>query len=155
MTHTARVTPTGTPFDEGFSSKITFSLDSDLPFWEKTVGAPGIDGGDPIPTSTMFNTAWHTMVPRTLKRMTPFQVQGAFSSGTIDAVLALVNQRNGYVTITWPDGTYYSFPGYLKSFTPGQAAEGNPLDGTIEVVPTCTVSNVEEGPDVHEQGTGT
>ena len=153
MTHTDRVTPVGTPFDEGFSSKITFAADPDLSFWETVVGAPGIDGGDPVPTTTMHNTAIRTKAPRQLKEHMPFQVQGKFSSGTIDQVYALINV-NGWITSQWPDGTQYSYPGYLKSFTPGQAQEGNPLEGTIEVVPTGQISGTETAYDVLEQGTG-
>jgi hypothetical protein len=154
MTHTARQTPVGTPFDDGYQSLITFSADPDLSFWEQAVGAPGIDGGDAIPTSSMHNASLRTFAPRKLKSLTPFQVQGKFSSGTLDQVNALVNV-NGWITITWPDDTLYSFPGFLKSFNPGLAQEGNPMQGTIEVVPTMQVAGVETDFDVDEQGTGT
>lgn len=154
MTHTARQTPVGTPFDEGYQSLITFAADPDLSFWEQVVGAPGIDGGDPVPTSSMHNVALRTLAPRKLRSLTPFQVQGKFSSGTLDQIAALCN-KNGWITITWPDETDYSFPGYLKSFTPGQAQEGNPLVGTIEVVPTMQISGVETDFQVAEAGTGT
>jgi hypothetical protein len=154
MTHTDRVTPTGTPFDEGYQSLITFAADSNLSFWETVVGAPGIDGGDPVPTTTMHNTAVRTKAPRKLKEHTPFQVQGKFSSGTIDQVYALINV-NGWITVKWPDGTQYSFPGYLKAFQPGQAQEGNPLEGTLEIIPTGQISGVETAYQVAEQGTGT
>lgn len=102
----------------------------------------------------MHNVSLRTFAPRQLKTLTPFQVQGKFSSGTLDQVNALVNV-NGWITITWPDGTYYSFPGFLKSFNPGQAQEGNPMQGTLEVVPTMQISGTETDFDVHEQGTGT
>lgn len=154
MTHTARVAPVGTPFDEGYSSKIAHASDPDLSFWETVVGAPGIDGGDPVPTSTMHNLVVHTLAPRHLKRHTPFQVQGKFSGGTIDQVYALINV-NGWITIIWPDATRYSFPGYFKSFTPGQAQEGNPLEGTLEVVPTMQISGVETEYDLGVSSTGT
>ena len=150
-THTARTTPVGTFFDEGYQSLITFAADADLSFWETVVGAPGIDGGDPVPTTTMHNTAIRTKSPRQLKEHMPFQVQGKFSSGTIDQVYALINV-NGWITITWPDETQYSFPGYLKSFTPAQAQEGNPLEGTLEVVPTGQIAGVETEYGVAEQG---
>ena len=151
MTHTDRVTPTGTPFDDGYQSLIAFAADPDLDFWEEVVGAPGIDGGDPIPTTTHHNTALRTFAPRSLKTMTPFQVQGRFASGTVDQVDALINQ-NGWITVKWPDGTEYSFVGYLKSFQPGQAQEGNPLQGVIEIIPTNQLSGVETDFQVAEQG---
>lgn len=154
MTHTARVSPTGDRFDEGYQSLIAFAADSNLTFWETIVGAPGIDGGDPIPTTTMHNTALRTMAPHQLKTLTPFQVQGKFNGNTIDQVYALIN-INGWITVTWPDGTNYSFVGYLKSFQPGQAQEGNPLEGTIEIVPTNQLSGTETAYDVQVAGTGT
>jgi len=153
MTHTTRQTPAGTPFDEGYQSLIAFAADPDLSFWETVVGAPGVDGGDPVPLTTMHNTALHTLAPRHLKRMTPFQVQGKFGIGTLDQVFALINV-NGWITINWPTGRV-SFPGYLKSFQPAQAQEGNPLEGSIEIVPTMQINGVETDFDVDETGTGT
>jgi hypothetical protein len=154
MTHTARVTPTGLPFDEGYQSLITFSADPNLTFWETVVGAPGVDGGDPVPTTTMHNQDVHTLSPRKLKRMTPFQVQGKFNADTIDEVYALINDRDGWVTIQWPDKSQFSFPGYLKSFQPAQAQEGNPFEGTIEVVPTMQIAGVETEHKVAVGGSG-
>lgn len=156
MTHTARVTPAiASFFDEGYQSLITHSADPDLLFGERIVGAPGIDGGDPVPTTTMHNTTVRTLAPRQLKSHTPFQVQGAFGGATIDQVYALINVE-GWITITWPDGTNYSIPGYYKSFTPGQAQEGNPLEGTLEVVPTMRdpTTKAETEYDLQVVGTG-
>lgn len=154
MTHTARVTPTGSFFDEGYQSLITHASDPNLSFWETIVGAPGIDGGDPVPTTTMHNVAVRTLAPRHLKSHTPFQVQGKFNGNTIDEVYALINV-NGWITITWPDETNYSFPGYFKSFTPNQAQEGNPLEGTLEVVPTMQIAGAETAYELQVAGTGT
>lgn len=154
MTHTTRQAPVGTPFDEGYQSLIAFAADPDLSFWETIVGAPGMDGGDPVPTTTMHNTSLRTFAPRHLKTLTPFQVQGKFSSGTIDQVNALINS-NGWMTVKWPDETEYSFVGIVKSFTPGAAQEGNPLEGTLEIVPTNQINGVETDYQIAEQGTGT
>jgi hypothetical protein len=57
--------------------------------------------------------------------------------------------------VHWPDETNYSFPGYLKSFQPGQAQEGNPLEGVIEIVPTMQISGTETEYDLQVAGTGT
>jgi len=154
MTHTTRVSPVGTMFDEGYQSLITFAADPDFSFWEEVVGAPGIDGGEPVPTTTMHNTTIRTKSPRQLKEHTPFQVQGRIASGTIDQAYALINV-NGWITVKWPDGTQYSFPGYLKSIQPGQAQEGTPLQATLEIVPTGQISGTETEYQLAEQGTGT
>lgn len=154
VTHTPRETPSGTAFDGGYQSLITFAADPDVEFWETAVGAPGIDGGDPIPTTTMHNTALHTAAPQHLKKLTPFQVVGRLGSGTVDQMEALINV-NGWITITWPDGTEYSFPGFLKSINFSQAQIGTPMESTIEVVPTSQISAVETDHGVAEEGTGT
>ena len=146
-THTTRVDPDQLFYDEGYQSLIAFEDDSNLLFGETVVGAPGIDGGDPVPTTTMFNATYRTKAPRKLKELTPFQVQGKFCSGTIDAVFALINE-NQWITVTWPDGAQYSFPGFLKSFQPAQAQEGNPLEGTLEIVPTMQIDGDEEDHEV-------
>ena len=153
MTYTSRGTPVGTPFDEGYRTLIAFAQDPDLSFWESVVGAPGIDGGDPIPTFTHWNDARETYAPRALKRNLPFQVVGKFASGTLDQVDAIINQ-NDWITVRWPDMTGYSFPGFLKSFQPGQAQPGAPLEATLEVVPTMQISGVETDFIVLEQGSG-
>ncbi len=154
MTHTNRIEPPGRPFDEGFSCKIAFSADPDVSFWETVVGAPGLEGGDPVPLTTMFNQTYHTVSPRKLIRLTPFQVQGKFNVTTFDQLRALINDRDGWVSLNWPDDSRYSFPGYLKSFQPAQAQEGNPLEGTIEIVPTMQIDGVETDP-MTDEGTGT
>lgn len=157
MSHTTRVAPTnvGGEFDDGQNTKITFSLDPDVEFWESVTGAPGFDAGDPIPMTTHFNSAVHTAEPPTLKRFTPFQVQGKIGKGTVDALYAICGQKNGWVTITWPDGTQYSIPAYLKSFQPGQAQAGSPLEGTIEIVPTMRISGSEQNYMLAPEGSGT
>lgn len=155
MTHTDRETPVGTPFDEGYQSLITFSLDPDLSFWETIVDSPGFDGGDPVPVYTMHNTTYRCVAARSLVTVTPFQVKGKFSSGTIDQIMAIINDDSGWVTVQWPDGTQLSVPAYLKSFKADQSQEGAPLEGTIEIVPTMRIGTNETGYQVAEQGTGT
>ena len=140
-------------YDEGYRSLIAFEDDPTLEFWEQVVGAPGIDGGDPIPTTTMHNNVLRTKASRKLKELMPFQVQGKFNSGTVDAVYALINNVQ-WITVRWPDGATYSFPGFCKSWTPGQAQEGNPLEGTLEIVPTGQIDSEETEHEV-AAGTGT
>jgi hypothetical protein len=153
MTVTARNILPQEFYDEGYRSLIAFEDDPDLEFWEMVVGAPGIDGGDPVPTTTMHNNALRTKAPRKLKELMPFQVQGKFNSGTVDAVYAQINVVQ-WITIHWPDSATYSFPGFIKSFQPGQAQEGNPLEGTLEVVPTGQIDSTETEHSV-VAGTGT
>ena len=153
VTHTPRTTPAGVAFDEGYQSFIAFAADDDLEFWETAVGAPGLDGGEPIPTTTHHNSALKTKAPQSLIELTPFQVTGRFNSATVDKVRALINV-NGWITITWPDLTEFSFLGYLRGFQPSQATVGAPLEGTITIEPTSQEAGVETDYQVAEQGTG-
>lgn len=139
---TARVTPTGTKLDNGFSTKITFANDADVSFWEKTVTPPGIDGGDGIDITTMFNTAWRTKAARTLKELTDASVTAAYDPNVHSQIVALVNVEQ-LITVTFPDTSTLDFYGYLKSFTPGEFQEGEQPTADIEVV--CTNLNPNTG----------
>lgn len=154
VTHTTRTTPSGTQWDDAHSAKIAFAADPDVSFWETAVGAPGIDGGDPIDMTTHHNSALTTRAPRVLKTVTPFQVVGRIASGTYDELEALINV-NGWITVSFRDSTNYSFPGYLKSVAYGQSVSGNPQEATLEIIPTSQVSGVETDHGIQEQGTGT
>ena len=56
-----RGTPAGNAMTDGFPVKIACGANPTISFWEKQVMPFGMDGGDPIPTSTMFNILYHTI----------------------------------------------------------------------------------------------
>lgn len=132
---TARVTPTGTPMGDGFSTKITIGADPNITFWEKTVTPPGVDGGDPVETTTMFNTTWRTMRARQLKTLTEVSATVAYDAAVYDEIVTQVNNETT-ITVKFPAGDTIAFYGYLRSFTPGEIAEGSQPEATIVIQPT-------------------
>jgi hypothetical protein len=139
---TARVTPPIAGFKDGFSTKIAFAADSNVTLWEKTVKPPGVDGGDPIETTTMFNATYRTMAARSLKTLTNGTTTCAYHSSVLPQIVALINVE-GAITIHFPDGSTWDFFGYLKSFEPQEHVEGEQPTANCEFV--CT--NVDPSDD--------
>ena len=142
MTTSTRIAPTGVPLDDGHATKITFAADTNVTFWEKSVKPPGLDGGDAIDQTTMFNTVYRTTAPRALKTLTEVSCTAAWDPVCYTDILALIN-INGWITIRFPDGTTLDFVGFLKSFEPGELVEGTQPECTITVVPTNQLLGVE------------
>lgn len=138
MTTTARSAPGGVKPDDGFSSLIAFAADPDISFWEKTVKPPGLDGGEPIDTTTMHNTSLRTMGPRSLATMTPFTTKVTYDPEVYDQILAIINTA-GWVTVHFWDGSTIDFYGYLQKFEPDDLSEGAQPEATVTIVPTNTV----------------
>jgi hypothetical protein len=134
---------------------VALAADPDINFWEKSVTPPGLDGGDPVETSTMHNVRWRSMHPRALITMTPFQMTAAYDPEVYDSILDLINVQTT-VTVHFPDGSSLAFFGYLQKFEPGELVEGSQPEATITVVPTNRdpVTCDEEDP-VYTAGTGT
>ncbi len=144
--NTHRVTPAGDHYTDGNFTKIAFSANPSIKFWEKTVTPPGIDNGEPIPNDTMFNQFWRRVEPRKLNSVPPFTVTCAYTGATWDAVKAICGQR-GSVTVRFPNYDQLDFFGYLKSFMPGAHADSAPPEGTLTIVVTNwdPVNKVEQG----------
>lgn len=132
---TVRQTPTGIKLDDGYSTKVTFGRDPDMSVWEKTVKPPGIDGGDAIDTTTMHNTSWRTMAPRSLRTLTEHTFTAAYDPLIYTQILAVLN-INDQITVRFPDGSTLAFWGYLKGFEVSDHTEGEQPEATVTVVPT-------------------
>lgn len=143
----ARTTPVGIKLEDGYSTKIAFTRDVDVSFWEITVTPPGWDGGDEIDTTTMHNTRYRTKSARSLKEMTPMSASVAYDPQVLDQIRELINAE-GTVTCHFPDGSSWAFYGYLKTFTPGEHSEGDMPTADIEIVPTQwdPANRAEEAP---------
>lgn len=152
MTTTARTSPGGTPPEDGWSSKIAFAADPDISFWEKTVKPPGVEGGDPIDTTTMFNTTYRTQSPRSLKSLTNSTARVTYDAEVIDQIIALVNV-NGWITIHFPNSDTWDFPGWLKTFNPAELSEGAQPEADIEIVCSMHLIGTETALDFTESAT--
>ena len=146
-TLTARTTPGGIKLGDGFSSKIAFALDSNIELYEIEVQPPGIDGGEAISTTTMHNVAYRTKAPRSLIEATDSTIKAAYDPIAYTSIKAIVNRR-GSITVHFPDGSTYTFYGYLRSFVPDSMVEGTMPVATVVIVETDEdpVAHTEVGP---------
>lgn len=149
-----RVAPTGFRLDDGFVAKLIFETDEGLDIWEKDVGIPGIDGGDPIETTTQHNVFYRTFAPRQLDTLTSFQVVAAYDPCVYADLLTKVNV-NQTITILFPDTSTLAFYGYLRSVEFSPMVEGEQPEVTLTIQPTNfdPANCVEAGPVVDCNGT--
>ncbi len=156
MAGTTRSTPGGIMLGDGYSTKIAFSSDPDIEFWERTVKPPGIDGGDPVDRTTMHNLTWRTMASRALRTLTNSSVTAGYDPKVFDSIVAIINVEQE-ITVHFPDGSILIFYGYLKSFEPNEHSEGALPEATIEIVPTNTnpTTGAESSPDYRSSSTAT
>jgi hypothetical protein len=152
MTTTTRVAPTGTFQDDGFSTKIAFAADDNVTFWERTVKPPGWDGGDAIDTTTMFNSTYRTMAPRSLISGTAVTGTAAYDPKVLSEIIALLNV-NGWITIHHPNTDTWDFVGFLRLFDPNENTEGEFPLASFEVIVSNTLAGVETAPVFTENST--
>lgn len=145
---TTRVTPTGRKLDEGFPTKIAFSRAANVSFWEKTVQPPGVDGGEPVDTTTMHNTAWRTKNPRVLVSLEPHTTKVAYDPNVYNTIVNTLINAKGSITVRFPDGSTLDYFGYLQKFEPDAIEEGKQPEATVTIVPTNfdSANNVEAAP---------
>jgi len=131
----SRPTPTGIRLDDGFSTEVVFAAAPNIGFWEKIVTPPGLDGGDPVITTTMHNITYRTKAPRKLVEMTEFSMRVAYDPALYNSAFALLNVQTT-VTVFFPDGLKLAFYGFLRSLKPDGLEEGKQPEMEAMVVPT-------------------
>ncbi len=132
--------------DDGFSTLITFAEDSNVQMWEKEVTPPGVSGGGPNDTSTMRNTAWRTLAPKSLKTLTPCSSVVAYDPAVYDEIITMLND-NQQITLTFPDDSTVTFWGWIDEFTPNANVEGAQPTANITIQPSNqNASQVETAP---------
>lgn len=140
--------PSGRRLDDGHATFITFSLNDDIGLWEKGVKPPGVEGGESVDTTTMRNLIYRTKNPRKLKELTNMSGTCAYDEFVLAAVVDMVNKLQT-ITVTFPNGRTWSFPGYLKTFDPQELSEGAQPVASYTIVPTMqNAAGVETGPTV-------
>lgn len=146
-TPSARVEPTGIKLRDGYRTLVTFAADTNLNVWEISITPPGLDGGDPIDTTTMWNDRWRSMSSRALITMTEFKMDCAYDPVIYSEALSLINLETT-VTVRFPDTSTLAFYGFLKSFEMDALEEGTFPKCTITVVPTNAdpTTGAEEDP---------
>lgn len=153
-TAVVRVNPSDSgeiPLYDGHGTLVTINGDPNIAFWEKEVQPPGIEAGDEIDTTTMFNTLWRTFIPGSLISMTEITFSAAYDPVLYTQILDQIKVNQG-ITITFPDGSTVAIWGFLKSFTPQTTSEGEQPVADLTVVATNWDPDnaVEAGPTVVE-----
>jgi len=128
-------TPSGKMLEDGYQTVITFADEPTIGLWEKTVTPPGQEGGEKVDVTTMHNVNVRTYAARFLKEVTDSQMTVAYDPAVLVDILALINVP-GKISITFPDGSTWTFDGYLKNFQPGAIAEGTQPEATCSIVAT-------------------
>lgn len=138
--------PTGNRIDDGHSTTITFSSNPSVKLWEKQVTPAGIEGGGANDITTMRNETWRTRSPKKLKTLTECSFTAAYDPAVYSQILAMINV-NQQITVTFPNGKFLKFWGWLDKFTPARAVEGSQPEAECTVIPSNqNASGVETAP---------
>ena len=142
-----RELPNGIKLEDGFASFVTFAAAKDFCLFEKSITPPGIQGGELIDTTTMFNSVWRTFRPRSLKTMTNVKFSALYDPNFYVQALAIINVVTS-VTVQFSDGSKLAVWGALLNITPGAMEEGAcPMcDVEVGVTNEDPVARTEEPP---------
>ena len=127
---------------DGYQTTISFdSADADSGviiediMEEKEVTPPGVSGGGSTDATTMRNSVWRTVNPKSLKTLTPFSLVIAYDVALFDQMVNMIND-NQEMTITFPDESTLVFWAFIDEFTPNANVEGEQPTATIAIIPT-------------------
>ncbi len=135
MPTTPRTAPTGAAMQDGYKTVIAFAADPDILLWEESVQPPGVDGGEKMSMTTMFNDEWHTFAAQALKMLTDSAITCKYVPAAYPLIVALVN-INGWITIHFPNLGTLDFVGYLQSAIPNSHEIGTPPTIALKINPT-------------------
>ena len=143
----ARSAQTGIKLVDGYRSQITIALNPAINFWEKSNKPPGVDGGEPIPQTTMSNNLWRTMAARSLQTLTTSTSKAAYDPVLYTEILAVLNKPTT-ITQSFGDGSTLAYYGYIQKMEFAELVEGTQPECDVTIVPTNfdPVNHVEAGP---------
>lgn len=142
-----RVEPSGIPLHDGMKCVKACAADLNILLYEIETGIPGVDGGDPIDTSTQWNDDYRTMRSRQLKTLTEHTVKFAYDPAALGEIDAIINNETSWTDL-FPDGSTYSYYGFARMVEYDPLVEGTMPTGTLTICPTNwdPVNRVEAGP---------
>ena len=150
---TARGTPFGHRLKDGFKCFYTFAALPKLSVWETEATPIGMDAGDKINTTTMFNVAVVTYAAPQLIDFTDGQFVGAYDPKVKTQLVSMLGVEQ-VITCTYSNGDTEAFYGFLKSAQFGSMVRNGMPTGTFVIV--CTnvdpINDVEEVPVITLSG---
>ena len=136
---------------DGFSTTVAFDSDSDVKLYEKSVMAPGIDAGGAIDITTMRNATWRTFAAKSLKTLSEASMTVSYDGSVYSEIILLLGVTDK-ITVTFPDGGTFEFHGFLNTFSPGSAEEGEQPEADCSIVITNATEAGVETPPVYVAG---
>ncbi len=154
-TPSTRVTPSGFFLQDGYRFLITLSNDTSVQFWEKQGKPLGVDSGELIAISTMFNNRARTFAFRKLLTFEAAEVKAAYDPNLMSYIIA----DTGFpqvVTYRWPTNATLCWYGGIQKFMPDELEEGKQPEATVAFPATNWdyTNNVEQLP-VYTAAAGT
>lgn len=138
--------------NDGFPTRLTFSLASFVSFRAKTVKPPGLDAGGPVDTTTMDNTLYRTMQPKKLITLSPSTLNAAYDPEVYDSILTMLGKLQ-QITVHFPPtgtqtvGALYTFWGWIDKFEPADIPEGSQPVASVTIQPSNeNTSGIETAP---------
>lgn len=133
--------------EDGFVALVSFGADPDIELWEMSVKPPGVQGGEFIPQTTMWNEVFRTFKPRSLKTIPDMTFKFAYDPACRDSIDALVNEETN-VGIAFSNDDTWALWGALRDVDFDEMVEGTMPTGTATVGFTNVDPNTgeEEGP---------
>ncbi len=145
--------PTGFKMPDGYRTLVVSKNHPLLQIWIQSIKPGGVDGGEKINTTTMYNNAWRTFAARSLRTKEDTVMKGAFDpdilrSGDANNINAAINDPNDTITEFYPDGSSQCFYGYYQKMGAPEFKEGEFPVAEFTIVATNWdgQNQVEAGP---------
>jgi hypothetical protein len=144
---TARQTPFGHRLKNGFKCFYTCAAAPKLSIWETECTPLGMDAGDKVNTTTMWNNTVVTYAAGELIDFTDAQFTGAYDPKLKTQLITILGVESTW-TCTYSNGDTESFYGYLKTANFASMQRNVMPMGTFTVVATNTdpINDTEEVP---------
>ncbi len=137
---------TNTRIDDGFSTKISFSLNTGIKLWEVEMQLPGMSMGGAIDTNHMRRVAIVGQSPKKLIKYTDSSFPCMYAESTYNAMKAMMG-KNQLITITMPFGGTVATWGWIDEFMPDPAKIGDTNRAMVKIIWSCeNDSNAEVAP---------
>jgi hypothetical protein len=116
-------------FTDGAKFRITL-VNQALGMYEKTVQPGGTEGNDPIDITTNDNASLRSFAAPCYAQYTPAQATVTYNAADKAALEAAVNTSDT-IRVTYSDDTTEDREGWLRSFVPDSASQGDQPMATI------------------------